>query len=249
MPKDPRLYMTFPIDMHRHPKVSRLPVAVRWTFFEMNGEARLADNDGVFTEAEAEYLFPVKHLQALVSSHPERPLVVREAGTYSIRDYAEHQQTKAEREQRAETNRENGRRGGRPPKNSSGTDSVSTRLQTEANVTQKNPESESESELEIPDDVTKEMGSSQVPSNARSGLDPNRVRAAGVTNLASVRSTLEATCGEPVSELGAVLLAEAICSKAKRHVSKVDAYVASVCRRTPEEVKSAYFDLDIGAVA
>lgn len=121
MPRDQRLYMTFPIDMHRHPKIERLDPAVRWTFFEMNGEARIADNDGTFLEADAEFMWPVDHLTALTNSHPSRPLVVHEDGFYKIRDYAEHQQTRAERERLAEVSRQNGRKGGRPRKNPEGT--------------------------------------------------------------------------------------------------------------------------------
>jgi hypothetical protein len=92
--------MTFPNDIHRHPKVARLSVEARWAFVEMNGEARLADNDGLFTVEDALYYWPADLLAELCSSHPTRPLVVfnAAANTYLIRDYAEHQQTKAERE-------------------------------------------------------------------------------------------------------------------------------------------------------
>lgn len=119
MPRDPRLYMTFPNDFHRHPKLLKLPPEIRWTFVEMNGEARIADNDGRFSAEDAEFMWPVEHLDALVHSHPKRPLVVRErdGGDYVIREYAEHQQTRAERERLAEISRQNGRKGGRPRKN------------------------------------------------------------------------------------------------------------------------------------
>lgn len=112
MPKDQRLYMTFPNDFHRHPKLVRLPVEVRWTFVEMNGEARIADNDGVFTAEDAEFMWPVEHLNALVGSHPTRPLLVHSGDTYVIREYAEHQQTKAEREELTRKRSEAGRAGG-----------------------------------------------------------------------------------------------------------------------------------------
>lgn len=114
MPRDSRLYMTFPIDFHRHPKLSRLAPEVRWTFVEMNGEARIADNDGVFAEGDAEFMWPVEHLDALVASHPTKPLVIHVDGTYVIREYAEHQETRAAREERSRRNTENGRKGGRP---------------------------------------------------------------------------------------------------------------------------------------
>lgn len=36
--KDERLYMTFPNDMHRHPKIRKLSVEGRWAFVEMVAE-------------------------------------------------------------------------------------------------------------------------------------------------------------------------------------------------------------------
>lgn len=98
MPKDARLYMTFPNDFHRHPKIARLSVAARWGFVELNGEARIADNDGVFDAVDAEFLLGLDVLNELVQSHPTRPLLVRDGDKYVIRDYGEHQQTRAERE-------------------------------------------------------------------------------------------------------------------------------------------------------
>lgn len=38
MPRDARLYMTFPNDIHRHPKITRLAPEVRWAFIEIVAE-------------------------------------------------------------------------------------------------------------------------------------------------------------------------------------------------------------------
>src|SRR5690606_16119727 len=111
MPRDKRLYMTFPIDLHRHPKIQRLSVGARWTFVEMNGEARLSENDGRFSSEEAEFMWDVESLSELVSSHPTRPLVVRDGDDYVIRDYAEHQFTKADRDELAQKRSEAGKAG------------------------------------------------------------------------------------------------------------------------------------------
>ena len=115
MPRDQRLYMTFPNDIHRHPKLVRLSVEARWAFIEMNGEARLADNDGLFTAEDALYYWSAELLAELCRSHPTRPLVVHDeaANTYLIRDYAEHQQTRAEREALSEKRANAGRIGGK----------------------------------------------------------------------------------------------------------------------------------------
>jgi hypothetical protein len=115
MPRDKRLYMTFPNDIHRHPKVARLSIEARWAFIEMNGEARLADNDGLFSADDALYFWSPDLLAELCASHPTRPLVVfdADAATYLIRDYAEHQQTRAEREELSEKRANAGRLGGK----------------------------------------------------------------------------------------------------------------------------------------
>ena len=110
--KDERLYMTFPNDMHRHPKVERLPIEARWAFVEMNGEARIADNDGRFAAEDAEFLWSMDVLTALLNSHPTRPLVVRDGTDYVIREYAKHQQTRADREELSRKRAEAGRKGG-----------------------------------------------------------------------------------------------------------------------------------------
>lgn len=111
MAKDERLWMRFPIDMHRDMKVTRLPVEVRWTFFEMNGEARLERNDGVFSHEDAEFRWPVEHLTALVASHPTEPLVVKTPDAYVLRRYAKHQFTEADREALADKRAEAGKAG------------------------------------------------------------------------------------------------------------------------------------------
>lgn len=144
MPRDQRLYMTFPNDVHRHPKIMRLSVEARWAFIEMNGEARLSDNDGVFTQDEALFHWPAILLDELCRSHPTRPLVTRtEEGGYCIRDYAEHQQTRAEREALAEKRSNAGRLGGK---------ARASAKQVLSNAKQSQAEIEIEKELELEKD-------------------------------------------------------------------------------------------------
>jgi hypothetical protein len=144
MPRDPRLYMTFPNDVHRHPKILRLSLEARWAFIEMNGEARLADNDGLFTDAEALFHWSAAVLEELCGSHPTRPLVTRESdGGYRIRDYAEHQQTRVEREALAQKRANAGRLGGK--KQASAKQVLSKTEQNQAEI-------ETETELETDQD-------------------------------------------------------------------------------------------------
>lgn len=169
MPLDKRFYMTFPNDFHRHPKLTRLPVEVRWAFVEMNGEARIADNDGVFTVEEAEFLWPKSVLDQLVRSHPTRPLVLLEGDQYVIRDYADHQETRERRAERKATNTVNGRRGGRPRKNPTETDSVTERNRT---ITEPKAELEIEIEIEREGYVTEDsLVSSEVVPTSRPDVD------------------------------------------------------------------------------
>lgn len=126
MPKDQRLYITLPIDIHRHPKLRNQPAEVKWAFVEMNIEAVIAGNDGRFAAEDAEFLWPTTVLDALTKTHPTRPLVIRDGGDYVIREFAEHQMTTADRERRAEVSRANGRRGGRPKKPAENPDETQT---------------------------------------------------------------------------------------------------------------------------
>jgi hypothetical protein len=255
MPRDKRLFMTFPNDFWQHPKIAPLSDAAFRTFVELNGYSRMQDLDGSIPVAFARRQWKPRALGELLANHPDRPSLSVVEDCYVIWNYDEHQETKATIAARVAKNTVNGAKGGRPPKqNPNETQSVTERNPME---THSKPESESESESEsdIELDVTYVPQSGQEGDAPIRGLDGGnpvisaRAKSAGIHDLAAVRTLLEATSGHPVSPLGAVLLTEAITSKAKLLVKDVDAYVATVCRRTAGEVRDAYFDLDIEAVA
>lgn len=237
MPRDKRLWMTFPIDMHRHPKITRLPMSARWAFFEMNGEARMEDNDGIFPAADAEHLWGKKVLDQLVSSHPSRPLVIRDGDVYRIRDYAEHQETRADREARQRRNQENGKLGGRPRKNRVGSGSVTSgnRVATESQpttnpaATEPKPESESESESELETDSSNTGSVSPVSDRAND---------LGLTDrgIASIRNAVNLHCDIDATEAEAVELAAHITSKAKTAPTHPGAYVRNAIETGPSEI-------------
>lgn len=107
MPRDARLYMTFPIDFWTHPKVSRLSDAAFRAFVESNGHSRMRETDGVLEPDDAEFLWKREVLEELACSHPLRPLMFRDdAGNYVLRDYAEHQFTKADRDDLSQKRKE-----------------------------------------------------------------------------------------------------------------------------------------------
>lgn len=98
MPRDQRLYMTFPIDFWKHEKVRRLSDAAFRAFVEANGHSRERETDGVIEVDDAEFIWDASALQELCKSHPTRPLLYNDGESYVIRDYAEHQFTKADRD-------------------------------------------------------------------------------------------------------------------------------------------------------
>ncbi len=98
MPRDKRLYMTFPIDFWTHPKVSRLSDAAFRAFVESNGHSRMIESDGHIEAEDAEFMWQPDVLAELLRSHPTRPLMLRVDDEYVLRDYAEHQFTKADRD-------------------------------------------------------------------------------------------------------------------------------------------------------
>jgi len=249
MPKDERLYMTFPIDFDEHPKVEPLSDAAFRTFVSMNGYSRRQRLDGVIPVGVARKRWKVRALSELVASHPERPLVALVDDCYVLRDYAQHQFTTADEQELHDKRAAAGARGGKA------TATAKALAKQSSSKTAAESESRSESESGIKTDVTKATESGQVSETGNpefDGLDDvvrQRAQRARITDLSAVRKVLARSTNEVVSLPGAVMLVEAIVSKSKRPVDDVDAYVAVVCRRSAAEVQQAYFDLDIGAVA
>ena len=102
-------------------------------------------------------------------------------------------------------------------------------------------------------DITPDPLSSPVGDGPGSGLDAGEVvqqkaKRAGIKSLAKVRAQLADVVGD-ITPSGAVELVDAITKKAKGEIKSVDAYVATVCRNSPQEVLWDYEHLDIGAVA
>lgn len=244
MPRDSRLYMTFPNDIHRHPRISRLDPAVRWAFIEMNGEARIADNDGVFPAEDAEFTWGKEILAELVGSHPTRPLVLHVGDTYVIRDYAEHQETRAAREERRARNAANGAKGGRPPKNRGVTESVSGGFPfgTDSQPTETQTKAESESESE---DYSKTSQSQSRNDRARVSTDAipvsdmtRRLAAQkGITTLRSIVDAVGREVGLSISADQAFQLCTLLLEKAKTWPDNPQAYVLHCIRSSKAEVE------------
>lgn len=239
MAKDKRLFTQIVVDFHRHPKITRLPVEVRWTFIEMLGEARIADNDGVFAAEDAEFMWPVAHLDALLGSHPSRPLLVKDdAGCYVIRDYAEHQQTRAEREELARIARENGAKGGRPRKprgNPSGTQGVSKRNRTEPSETQTKPESESELELETERLLTESVSLDVSRASKTDGLENSST--SRPVDPGRIAELVETICDTVIDETAALRLSKWIVEQSPAPVRFPHAYTERAIKNDPLKIQ------------
>ncbi|ROS28887.1 hypothetical protein EDF22_0618 [Rathayibacter sp. PhB127] len=108
MPKDERLYARFDIGMSEHPKVMLLSDAAFRALIECTMYARRQLTDGFLDERVAVRMWGREVLDELASNHPERPTLERIDGGWHIRDYDEHQITRADIEKK----REAGRMGG-----------------------------------------------------------------------------------------------------------------------------------------
>jgi hypothetical protein len=112
MPKDQRLYGKFTLDFPDHPKIAILSDAAFRCLVEATLWSRKQERDGLLARRYAVAKWGVEVLQELCCNDDTNPsLIEREEGWW-IHDYAEHQETKADIEDRRERNRVNGQKGG-----------------------------------------------------------------------------------------------------------------------------------------
>lgn len=249
MPRDTRIWMTFPIDFPEHPKIRPLSDAAFRAFVEMNGYSRTQDLDGRIPVRVARAKWKPRALKELETNHAERPTLTIDGDDYVIHNYGEHQQTRADREAVTARNSENGRKGGRPAKGKRvETESVSSGVPTK---TQSQSQSQ-ESEKDLTD-TTHETQVSPVGNARTGGLDGvddlvlKKARAAGISDLGAVYGLLAKTVPGPLTPSGAVELTLAITARSKDPVvQKVDAYIAVACRNSPDDVRWDYERLDLG---
>lgn len=253
MPRDPRLYMTFPIDFDEHPKVEPLSDAAFRTFVAMNGYSRRQRLDGRIPTVVARKRWRVKALTELLASHPSRPLVLLEDDVYVLREYAEHQFTTEDEAELHDRKARAGAKGGR----------AKAAAVAAARDLPKQDLAGSGLEIGITTDVTNDGSVSLEVDVGAGGIDrtlidlvtEKRERAAlaadrlGIKHLAALRQEFEVAAGISMTLGGAVELADALLSMSRDPVDKPDAYLMSICKKTPENIKGIAQSLDIGAVA
>lgn len=106
--KDDRLYARFDIGMDEHPKVMLLSDLAFRVLVEATLYSRRQLTDGFLAEGVVLRKWGGDVADELSSNHPERPSWIRVEGGWQIRDYAEHQTTRAD----IEVKRDAGRKGG-----------------------------------------------------------------------------------------------------------------------------------------
>lgn len=158
MAKDERLYARFDIGMDEHPKIMLLSDAAFRTLFEATLYARRQLTDGFLDARVAKRKWGLDALNELAANHPERPSLVPVEGGWQLRDYAEHQITRADIEAKREAGRKGGRASGEarakhtPNENEAPASSL---LKQKPNETEAKRETETETETTTSNEVVK----------------------------------------------------------------------------------------------
>lgn len=234
MPRDKRLYMTFTNDFWQHPKIEPLSDAAFRTFVEMNGYSRMQDLDGRIPCSLADKKWRKRAISELLANHGERPSIIREGDDYVIWNYEEHQFTRADRDALVAKNAANGAKGGRPPKNPTGTEQKPSGF---SNGTQTKAESESGSKSGSEGGDVK--GVSQEPNHPSSaltdedsiaGLCAQQALAVYGVEFAPVRSAVAKATDTVPNPSGVLRIIVEIMGRSKGRIDKPTGYVINSIR-------------------
>lgn len=253
MPKDKRLWMKFPNDFWQHPKIAPLSDAAFRAFVELNGYSRMQDLDGRIATAVVARMWPKDAIDELLRNHPERPSLSVDGPEYVIWNYDEHQETKAERIARQETNTANGKRGGRPRKTDSATEQKPTGFpvanpsgtdpapETEPNKNQSQSQSQSQRTDTTYLSETSHPGNRARESDEEKEFLREEAGHLGIDDIDGLVRTLTEVLGEIPTGL-AIDVARVILSRASTMPRKPLAYVTAACRE-PDNVRAIHAQL------
>ena len=264
MPRDSRQFITLPLDFADHPKVAPLSDAAFRTFIELNIYSRQHELDGVIPVKTARARWKAKALAELVDTHTDRPMVILDDQNYVLRNYDEHQITKAEMDEIRLKRAESGAAGGRATASKRVAKVQQVLQQTGgkplasavAKVQQTGSKPLADLRLQTLDvrttDITYDVKSSHLLNSDPPGLDSDEVisldfareaykRAArfGMTNLPAVREWFEDVLERQLDLDETLDIASTILSKAAGEVHNVDGYLRRVTLDDPIAVKSA----------
>ncbi len=260
MPRDSRQFITLPLDFADHPKVAPLSDAAFRTFIELNIYSRQHELDGVIPVKTARARWKAKALAELVDTHDDRPMVLLDGDNYVLRNYDEHQLTKAEMDEVRLKRAESGAAGGRAKASKRLASAKQTASKPLANGVANGYQTPSKpladfrvQTLDVrTTDNTLLVESSHLLKSDPDGLDSEGVisldlvreahkRAArfGVDNLPAVREWFENILDRQLDLDEALDIASTILSKASGEVFNVDGYLRRVTLDDPIAVKSA----------
>lgn len=207
MPKDKRLYMTFPIDFDEHPKVAPLSDAAFRAFFEMNGYCRRQRTDGRILAVVARKKWKPRALAELIATDATKPLVVLEGDTYVLLSYADHQFTTTDEEELHVKRSQAGRSGGE----------AKAKALALARQTPQQNVARSESGLEI---HLQTLNQSSTERNA--GVDMTKIIAA-----------VQRFCGRDCTLVEAYRIVGTVMDRSKAEVKHPTAYVMKAVQDEP----------------
>tara|TARA_R110002020_G_scaffold335482_2_gene550624 strand:- start:3273 stop:3986 length:714 start_codon:yes stop_codon:yes gene_type:complete len=227
--------MTFPIDFHRHPKIARLSDAAFRAFVEANGESRLAESDGRIDAPDAEFMWSTSVLDELIQSHPTRPVMLRDGDAYVLRDYAEHQFTKADRDELSRKRAEAGAKGAAAK--------ASNRLASAEQVLSKVQQTQAESESGLGDSKTslRQSRTTHASDATDSNVTPTLKRIsqrAGITSIPAVLEAIARHAARTVTPEDALTVAYWILDKKSGPPPRApQRYVTGAISRNPIEIQ------------
>jgi hypothetical protein len=175
--KDDRLYGKFTLDFADNPKILPLSAEAFRCLVEATLYSRRMLTDGFLASRLAVAKWGLEVLQELATNDSEKPSLIEVDGGWMIRDYADHQDTKAEVEQRRARNKVNGSLGGQ------------ARAKRVASKSLSEIQAETETETVTSKEVTARKRASRVPRDF-AVTDEMRAWAAAETPLVDVDKKL-----------------------------------------------------------
>jgi hypothetical protein len=112
MAKDDRLYGKFTLDFPSNKKIAILSDAAFRCLVEATLWSREQKSDGLLARRYAVARWSLSVLQELCTNDDQNPSLIETQEGWTIHDYDQHQDTKAEIEERSQRNKRAGQRGG-----------------------------------------------------------------------------------------------------------------------------------------
>jgi hypothetical protein len=224
MPRDPRPYVTYPINYTGHPRVALLSDAAFRAFHEMQDHSRVYGLDGLIPAALARMKWSQKTLDELVNGVDDRPLVVLTEKGYLSRSYDEHQLTTSDVEALRKKRADAGSMGGKAKAAASKTGSAALASATEngwQNVAESKSKSKSNPDTQLLTPESLEVDADDFTTDEIQGF----------------RSSLTNFGAAGFDDLSLVTLVQLLLEASPRPVMNNVGYIVRCTQRSPEKVR------------